>query len=501
MMKNLKLAHKLYISFGAVMLIVIGYSLYNYQNIKGMVKLQDSSYERSTDALLIQEFASLPYQFYQIIADGEINKNMLGTGKDWDSIKLRMNNQITTIKKLVDTPEEIRRINKIESLFTELIKIAENEIFPFVSEAYSVSNLKQLQIADGKTDVYIRDIAVNAKLMAESFIEENKKANVFFEARSSSILSFTLLSVIALFIFMVLFVTYMVKIISKPLQKAIAHCKQIANGDLTQTLEIKQKDEVGELVSAMNLMSAKLNNIVNEIINGAMSITSASIQVSQTSQQVSQGASEQAYSVEEILASMKEIAMNIQTNKDNARQSEKMSSESAKSIHILESSAKKTVQVNSIVAERILVINDIALQTSILALNAAVEAARAGAHGKGFSVVSHEVRKLAEQSKKAANEIIKLANESLYMTQDTGNKMAEILPQIAKSELLVKDISQASINQSLGIEKINLAIQQLNAITQQNASNSEELASSAEELASQAEQLKESMTFFSITAQ
>jgi methyl-accepting chemotaxis protein len=133
-----------------------------------------------------------------------------------------------------------------------------------------------------------------------------------------------------------------------------------------------------------------------------------------------------------------------------------------------------------------------------LALNAAVEAVRAGEHGKGFSVVAAEVRKLAERSKQAAKEIVDLVNKGMKVSQLAGEKAKALVPDIEKTTVLIKEISAASIEQKTGAEQINTAMQNLNVITQENASASDELTNSSLELSQLADNLKKVVGFFKL---
>ena len=259
-----------------------------------------------------------------------------------------------------------------------------------------------------------------------------------------------------------------------------------------------QKDEIGQLADSLTLMLNKLNEIVHNIRTGTDSIAAASGQISSSSQMLSQGATEQASSTEEVSSSMEEMASNIQHNMDNARQTEGISVKATDSMMAMSKIAKESFDSIRTIAEKITIINDIAFQTNLLALNAAVEAARAGEHGRGFAVVAAEVRKLAERSKMAANEIETLSKNSLKVTEESKHMMDSLVPEIQKTSMLVQEIASASIEQNAGADQINSAIQQLNLVTQQNAASSEELATSAEELSSQAESLKETVTYFTI---
>jgi methyl-accepting chemotaxis protein len=288
------------------------------------------------------------------------------------------------------------------------------------------------------------------------------------------------------------------RLITGPINKAVDLSKAIAAGDLTKTIDINQKDEVGQLAEALNRMVKKLTDIVSDVQSASENVAAGSEELSATAQQLSQGATEQASSVEETSASMEEMGSNIQQNADNSQQTEKISLKASKDAEESGRSVSDAVHAMKEIATKISIIEEIARQTNLLALNAAIEAARAGEHGKGFAVVAAEVRKLAERSQSAAGEISELSSTSVDVAEKAGEMLTKLVPDIQKTSELVQEISASSTEQNSGAEQIAKAIQQLDQVIQQNAGATEEMASTSEELSSQAQQLQDTIAFFKI---
>src|SRR5450830_1471199 len=319
-------------------------------------------------------------------------------------------------------------------------------------------------------------------------------------------------------LFALLMVAFMglslIKKIVGSLQEAIRVTSSVAAGDLTQRIDVSGNDEISQLMSSIKTMANSLEVICTEIRQGTDAIATASSEIATGNMDLSSRTEQQAGALEETASSMEELTSTVKQNSDNARQANTLANAAStvaveggtvvlqvvETMAAINDSSRKIVDIIS-------VIDGIAFQTNILALNAAVEAARAGEQGRGFAVVAAEVRNLAHRSATAAREIKTLIDNSVEkvgsgskLVEQAGLAMKNIVTSIQKVNDVVAEISNASHEQSSGIDQINQAVIHMDETTQQNAALVEQAAAAASSLQDQASKLSQVVSVFKLNA-
>jgi methyl-accepting chemotaxis protein len=513
-LNNLRIGSRLAIGFAAILVL-------------SLAGTASALYTARTSAAATQKMMELPLAKERLVSDWYVItymavQRMALIARSTDATlstvfakELKASVEATTVllkqvEPLLTTPEEKDALKKVMAL-RQTYQDSKNVVM----------NARKAGDAAGAEHAYLNQFAPAAKAYGDSvqgLLQLQRKAindtaQEIQAAHERSTRVVTLLSLLAVALGGA-GAWILTRSITTPLRKAVGVAETVASGDLGTQFAGYPRDEVGDLMRALQTMNDALSTVVSEVQQGTSAISTASSEIASGNLDLSSRTEQQASSLEETAASMEELTSTVRQNADNAAQANNLAQAASEvairggaivgrvvdTMSSIDTSARKIVDI-------IGVIDGIAFQTNILALNAAVEAARAGEQGRGFAVVASEVRNLAQRSASAAKEIKTLIGDSMTqvnagttLVQQAGATMDDVVSSVARVTDMMSEITHASQEQRVGIDQVNEAIAQMDQVTQQNAALVEEAAAAAASMQDQAARLAHAAAGFRLGA-
>lgn len=433
-----------------------------------------------------QKLTSYQESLTKSVEDLKKNSNT----KKMKDYSVMMSNLVENSNKVINNIVQLKEQGQDEDAKLQLPN-AESANHDLISLISSVDRFQQNQLSQAKTEV-------------------DQTAKV------AKVVTF----VVAIFgmVSSLLFINRVRRLIVKPLRKVVEGAEQIASGNLTHDdIIVKSKSEIGELASSFNEMKKSLQTIVQHIGDGSRQlsasieelaasteeISNAADEVSSNVEETSQGSVESAAIAKDAVVAMQETAIGVQriaeatqTLFDQAKQATELADNGGKILEVAKGQvqliSESTNQTNDLITRlqqqateiqnMTNVITDISEQTNLLALNAAIEAARAGEHGKGFAVVADEVKKLAEESKQSAEQIVKLTHTIQTDTEVVAKSVTNSLKNVEEGVYVITNASEAFGHIVNSVEAMTSRLEDVTATSEELSAATEEVTSSVEEI-------------------
>lgn len=514
-MKNLSVGKKIFILAFVSSFLVIGIFLFMLSSLRNQEKSALLYSQVDVPALMFMKDANITalelrrYEKDMLLNIPNKDKFSEYESKWIENIKA-LKETLSNTKKLSIGSENLDNLEKINPMIDQyergMISVINNIKTGKISDPESAN----LEIDRFKNSIRsllktTTDIYTNIHSHAKDLDKKNDEQlnNILWILFSLTVFGLFIVGFIGWFIY---------RQIVQSLNDTIQVANSISQGDLTKSVVVNSKDEIGQLGIAFNRMTDSLRKLVSEVRGSVDHVSSASSQIVQGNLDLSSRTEQQASSLEQTAASMEEFTSSMQSNSDAtkeavnyvrnasliAQRGGEVVNQVVSTMGEIETSSNK---INDIIG----VIDGIAFQTNILALNAAVEAARAGEQGRGFAVVASEVRNLAQRSATAAKEIKGLIQESVSkvgegsrLVADAGKTMADIVEGVQSVTEIMNRISNSTLEQSSGVNQINQAVGQLDQMTQQNAALVEQASAAASSLQQQASKLSSAVSMFNL---
>lgn len=539
---------KILIAFSILIFIILGISLLSIYELSKVNTMVDNLYEKQLLGISHIKEAQI-----NVLSSQRAEKNLILSKSFSEQTKHAENikkynslveENIENFKPTVITDEVKQQLNEIEKIWQE-VKTQQEKVIELNSQGRYNDALQISTENRENVDKLEEDIDKIAEIKdGQGKKDHNEIAEAYLFTRNIliviMIISITVSGIVSY---------YISRIISKPIVAMAASAARIANGDLTtESIKVKNKDEIGDLASSFNTMTDNLKSIIEKVVDSSQNVASyseelyasseetasATEQVTNSILQVADGANKQSEELEAASASLEEISATVQQTASNteniANSSIEVSSHANQGVEEVENAINKIEVVRQVslntgdvvrdlgkqsekIGQIVDVIKNIADQTNLLALNAAIEAARAGEQGRGFAVVANEVTKLAEESSNAAQEVAELVNniqykannaikvidegnKDIYNGVDAVNKAGETFKAIASQingvVVQIQEISAAIEQIANGDNEIVESINNIAAISEETAASSQEVTAASEEQSASMEEIAKS---------
>ena len=482
---------RLYLMAGVAVVmfaLILGGTIFAMGKLAGF---QDEGFRRTQDQSAAAEAAHLGEQFYQIVADAIINRDLAAAKRDFEAMKAEADRDLKALAVAADTDAEKAAVIEAQKAVARYAKVFEAQLLPLLQDAQVLP--EAVTRIDGEVDAISDEISKQLALVEASMADEAVAADKAFDEMRSHTITMSLLIGAGALVLIGLVCAWLVRSILVPLAQVQEATRRVAEGDLTRPVETRGHDEFAQLLKDCAAMQASLRDMVRSIQQGATDITDTSARLASATSQIATATEEQTQATSGMAASVEEMSVSINHVADRANDVRSAAGESGRlsgegravmerlqagsqaASTAVESSAARISELEGLstqISTVVNVIRDVADQTNLLALNAAIEAARAGEQGRGFAVVADEVRKLAERTAKSTREITEMIVRIQQVTADAVASMGTSVDMVHEGATFSEQATAAIVQIESQVSAVITAVDEIStALTEQSTAS------------------------------
>lgn len=479
----------------------------SYIALSNLSQLQDKGHARTEDQMAAQEAASLGIQFYQVIADAIINRNLDASRKDMAELIEEARSDLKNLEQKADAPDEKQAIETTRKDVEALFAVFEKQLLPLLNDQNRVAD--EIKELDDKIDSAVSDIQKQMQIVAKGMSDDAKEADESFDATAASTLQTSIIIGVLTACGLFAFAVYIVRSILVPLAVAEEAAHRIATGELSRDIKVSGPDEIARLLSSCNEMQNALRSLVDSMQKNADVVASMSAQLEATTSEISLATEHQAEASASMAAAVEEMAVSIAHMSDTAAEisegatsSSDVSAQGQKligemlatergtgdAIQAAEAKVAQLSELSTEISNIVNVIRELADQTNLLALNAAIEAARAGEQGRGFAVVADEVRKLAERTATSTQQISEVIGRTRNYTGEAKSCMDSVVSKMSGVDTLSHEVGGQMDAIAGKSDRIASAVEDITAALKEQSTTSGDVARGIEKIAQMSEE-------------